>query len=176
MSAAWSQSELSNSAEREVAFVKLARDYPQAKLLMTGGNGGILDQEFREADISRNLLTDLGMNTNRIVFERDSRNTYENAINSKPLMQPQQGETWLLITSGYHMPRSVGIFCQQGWAVLPWPVDHQTSSDTLLRFGLNPAGNLNALRNALHEWAGLVVYYMTGKTPAVLPGICSLEK
>jgi uncharacterized SAM-binding protein YcdF (DUF218 family) len=176
MSAAWSQTELSSSAEREIAFAQIAREYPQAKLVMSGGNGDIRDQEYREADVSRTLLGNLGMDTNRIVFERDARNTFENARNSKALMQPQPRETWLLITSGYHMPRSVGIFCAQGWPVLPWPVDHETSRETQLRLGLNPAGNLQSLGAALHEWTGLVVYYLTGKTTAVLPGLCSLEK
>ena len=176
MSAAWSQSELGNSAEREIAFVQLARKYPQAKLVMTGGNGDIRDQQYREADVSQALLDALGVDTSRIVFERDARNTFENASNSKALIQPQHGETWLLITSGFHMPRSVGIFCAQGWPVLPWPVDHQTSTEALTRLGLNPAGNLSMLRTALHEWAGLVVYYLAGKTNAVLPGLCSLEK
>lgn len=176
LSAAWMQSELASSAEREIAFAQLARRYPQAKLVMTGGNGSVRDQEYREADISPALLEALGMEPGRVVFERNSRNTYENAVNSKPLLQPRPGETWLLITSAYHMPRSAGIFCRQDWPVLPWPVDHQTSRATLTRLQLNLGGNLNTLRTALHEWAGLLAYYITDKTTEVLPGLCALEK
>lgn len=176
LSAAWMQSELTSSAEREITFAQMARQYPQARLLMTGGNGNLSDQEFREADISPTLLAALGVDTGRVVFERNSRNTYENALNSKPLILPQPDENWLLITSAYHMPRSAGIFCRQGWRVLPWPVDHQTSKATLMRIGLNLGVNLNTLRVALHEWAGLLAYYMTDKTTEVLPGICPLEK
>ena len=176
MSHAWSQYELASSAEREIAFARLAREYPQAKLLMTGGNGTLRDQEYREADVSQVLLADLGVDISRVVFERDSRNTYENAVNSTSLMQPQPGENWILVTSAYHMPRSVGIFCQQGWPVLPWPVDHQTSMETLSRVGLELGGNLYMLHTALREWTGLLVYHMTNKTPAILPGLCSLEK
>lgn len=175
-SAAWEQSELGNSAEREVAFMQLAREYPQAKLLMTGGNGRLLDQQYREADVSQGLLQTLGMDPQRIVFERDARNTYENAGNGKRLMQPRPGETWILVTSAYHMPRSVGIFCKQGWPVLPWPVDHHTAPQALRRLDPNLGGNLGMLRTALHEWAGLVVYYMTGKTEQLLPAVCSKEK
>jgi uncharacterized SAM-binding protein YcdF (DUF218 family) len=172
MSHAWSQSELTSSAEREIAFARIAREYPQAKLLMSGGNGNVLDQDYREADISRSLLAELGMDVSNIVFERDARNTFENAVNSKPLMQPKPGETWLLVTSAYHMPRSVGVFCKQGWPVMPWPVDHQTSVETLKRLGFSLMGNLYNLRVAIHEWGGLIVYYMTGKTTAVLPERC----
>jgi uncharacterized SAM-binding protein YcdF (DUF218 family) len=175
VSATWEQNELGNSAEREIAFMQLAREYPQAKLLMTGGNGALLDQEYREADFSQSLLRTLGMDLHRIVFERNARNTYENVLNSKPLMQPRPGETWLLVTSAYHMPRSVGIFCKQGWPVLPWPVDHYTVPEDLTRFDLNLGANLTLLRIALHEWAGLAAYYLTGKTPDLLPAICPME-
>src|SRR5688572_23704280 len=97
VSAAWGQSELGNSAEREIAFMQLAREYPRAKLVMSGGNGAIFDQEYREADVSQALLQTLGIDPARVVFERDARNTYENALNSKALMQPRADETWLLV-------------------------------------------------------------------------------
>lgn len=175
-SAAWGQAEMGNSAEREIAFMQLAREYPEARLVMSGGNGEIFGQQYREADISQSLLQTLGMDLQRIVFERDARNTYENALNSKPLMQPRIGETWLLVTSAYHMPRSVGIFCKQEWPVLPWPVDHYTAPDDLMALDSNLGGNLGVLRIALREWAGLAVYYMTGKTTALLPAVCPMEK
>ncbi len=176
VSAAWGQSELGNSAEREIAFMQLAREYPGAKLVMSGGNGAIFDQEYREADVSRSLLQTLGMDPDRIVFERDARNTYENALNSKPLMQPRPDETWVLVTSAYHMPRSVGIFCKQGWPVVPWPVDHYTAPDELTSIDPSLGSNFSMLRVAMREWSGLIVYYMTGKTTALLPAVCSMEK
>jgi len=176
VSAAWEQNELGSSAEREIAFVELAREYPQAKLLMTGGNGALLDQQYREADFSLSLLQTLGVDPHRVVFERNARNTYENAVNSQPLMQPRAGETWLLVTSAYHMPRSVGIFCKQGWPVLPWPVDHYTAPKDLTRLDPNLGNNLSLLRVALREWTGLAVYYLTDKTFSLLPDVCPMEK
>jgi uncharacterized SAM-binding protein YcdF (DUF218 family) len=170
----WQQVALGATAEREVAFASLARQYPDARLLMTGGSGDLRNQELREADVSPRLLRDLQLDTARVVFERDSRNTYENAVNGKPLMQPKPGETWLLITSAFHMPRSVGVFCGQGWPVIPWPVDYKTSpEDRQLAFNLS--SKLIDLDQVLHEWLGLAVYYVTGKIPALLPAQCPLS-
>ena len=55
-----------------------------------------------------------------------SRNTVENAVFSMDLAKPQPGERWLLVTSGYHMPRAIGIFRRAGFAVEPYPVDWRT--------------------------------------------------
>lgn len=172
----WNQVQLNNAAERNVAFVELARRYPSAKLLMSGGNGSPGSQQFREADVARELFATLGVDVARIEFERDSRNSWENVSYSKTLMSPQPGETWILITSAAHMPRAVGLFCAQGWPVLPWPVDHQTAASILLRLRLNLANNLVGLNWALHEWAGLIVYYASGKIGSPLPTTCLTEE
>lgn len=170
----WNQVALGTSAEREIAFATLANQYPNARLLMSGGSGNIMNQEHREADLSPRLLRDLNVDTSRVVFERDSRNTYENALNSKPLMQPKPGETWVLVTSAAHMPRAVGVFCAQQWPVIPWPVDFKTTQDNL-GFFFNFANRLDGLNQILHEWAGLVSYRLTGKTEKLLPLACPLS-
>lgn len=173
LSAYWQQPELSASAEREFAFATLARQYPAAKLVMTGGSASLVDTEFREADYVPLFLQQLQLDPARVMFERESRNTYENALNSKALAQPQAGEVWILVTSAGHMPRSVGAFCQQDWPVLPWPVDHMTAP-TDMDLGFNLLARVQDLRTALHEWLGLTAYYVTGKTPALLPAQCAV--
>ncbi|MES2605975.1 MAG: YdcF family protein [Pseudomonadota bacterium] len=172
LSAYWQQPELSASAEREFAFATLGRQYPNAKLVMTGGSASLVDNEYREADFVPLLLQQLQIDPSRVIFERNSRNTYENAVNSKALVQPQAGEVWILVTSAGHMPRSVGAFCKQGWPVLPWPVDHMTAP-TELDIGFDLLGHVQDLRTALHEWLGLTAYYATGKTTALFPTQCT---
>jgi len=172
LSAYWQQPELSNSSEREIAFALLARRYPQARLVMTGGNGNVLNNELKEADYESLFLQQMQIDAARLELERESRNTYENASLSKALVHPRPGEVWVLITSASHMPRAVGIFCKQGWPVLPWPVDHMTAPTTL-QIGFNLSNNLQELNYALHEWLGLLAYYVTGKTTALLPTQCT---
>lgn len=168
----WNQTELGESAERYLAFATLAQEHRRAKLLFTGGNGAILDQDYREADIALYLLESLGLNRRRMELERDSRNTYENAVNSKALVQPQAGEVWVLVTSAAHMPRAVGVFCAADWPVIPYPVDHVTTPGRQLRFDPDLAGNLDKLNDSFREWLGLLVYRLTGKTTALFPSGC----
>ena len=169
LSAARHQPILTDSAERLTAFVALARQYPDAKLLFTGGSASVVDTVDREADVARTVFEGVGLDVSRVTFERDSRNTYENAVMSKAVVQPQPGETWLLVTSAYHMPRAVGCFRVQGWPVIAYPVDYGTAP------GGNPAtfsllGGLDGVHWALREWIGLGFYYLAGRTDRFLPG------
>ena len=117
---------LNGAAERLTEFVALARGYPDARLVFTGGSGSLVSGELPEADPARTLLSELGIAPERVVFEHRSRNTYENAIFTRELVRPQPGQTWILITSASHMPRSVGIFNKLDWPVIPWPVGYKS--------------------------------------------------
>lgn len=168
----WDQPEFGGAADRYLAFIELAREYPEARLVFTGGIGTLLDQEYKEADIAGYFLESMGIDRSRLELERESRNTVENAVNSKALMQPASGENWILITSAAHMSRSIGVFCQQQWPVIPWPVDHESSPGMQTRIVFDPADNLSTLNTHTREWIGLFAYYITGKTSALLPSGC----
>lgn len=105
-----------------------------------------------------------------IVFESESRNTVENAINSKQVVAPTAGANWILVTSAFHMPRAIDVFCKQDWPVHPYPVDHYSLQGNLLRLNADFSGNLSILRNAMREWVGLFAYRMTGRSAQLLPG------
>lgn len=156
---------LNDSAERFTAFVALARRFPDAKLIFSGGSGSLVPGGTAEADIAKPLLADLGLDPARILFDRDSRNTYENAVDARRLADPQPRQVWVLITSAAHMPRAVGCFRRAGWSVLPWPVGYKTG---VAPFG-NPGPGLAMLDNALHEWLGLAAYRLLGRTDALFP-------
>jgi uncharacterized SAM-binding protein YcdF (DUF218 family) len=170
--AAWKQPEFGGAAERDLTFLKLARQYPDAKLLFTGGSGNMLVRDYSGADVARTLFEQEGLNIARITFDSKSRNTHESAALSKALVKPAAGENWILITSAFHMPRSLGIFCKIDWPVIPYPVDHNTWRGNLFRIELNLADHLLGVRTAVHEWIGLGAYYATGKTTALLPLDC----
>lgn len=168
LSDAWGQTELESSADRLTAFSYLAGLYPQAQLVYTGGSASVSEQAFKEADYVGFLLTQMGLGQAAIVYESASRNTAENASNSKPLVNPQPGQNWILVTSAYHMPRAVGVFCQQQWPVHAYPVDHYSQPANLWRLKFNFAENLGLLRTAMREWAGLIAYRFSGRTDRLL--------
>ena len=126
----------------------------------------------READYVRPLWESFGIARDRILLERDSRNTVENATMTKALVNPKPGERWLLVTSSWHMPRAVGVFRQAGFQVEPYPVDWISTGDELRWLGLSKsfAGGLHAIDNAAHEWVGMLVYWLTGRSSEFFPG------
>ncbi|MDA1369726.1 MAG: YdcF family protein [Proteobacteria bacterium] len=169
-SQAWNQVEIGSAGDRLTNFLYLAGLFPDAQLVFTGGSGAVTQQEFKEAEFAQYLFEQLGVTDRAIIYESESRNTFENALNSKELLSPAEGEKWILITSAFHMPRSVGIFCQQEWVVTPYPVDHYSRKGDLLRVEFNFSGNLSLLVTAVKEWVGLVAYRITGRTDQLLPG------
>jgi uncharacterized SAM-binding protein YcdF (DUF218 family) len=154
---------------RILAIGKLARDYPNARIVYTGGNGNLLAAGGAEADYLQPLLTTMGVDAARVILEPRSRNTAENAAFTRDLVKPKPGERWLLVTSALHMPRSVGSFRKAGFAVEAYPVAWRT--DVTYRFSpsLGISGNLGRLDSAANEWVGLVAYRLAGHTAELWP-------
>ena len=122
-----------------------------------------------EADIVKQLLDDLTIDQTHILFENKSRNTYENALYSYDLMAPTPGSHWILITSAAHMPRAIGSFRAVGWSgILGYPVDYQTPETGYSRYWDIGHGT-SLIGRALHEYAGLLVYWLSGRSTAFLP-------
>jgi uncharacterized SAM-binding protein YcdF (DUF218 family) len=158
------------AAERMTAFVGLARRYPEAKLVFTGGSGLLMPGSLSEADVARALFTELGVDQKRMIYEDASRTTFENAELSRRLVHPKPDEVWILVTSANHMPRSVGVFRRLGWKMLPWPVAFKAPAGRDVAV-LHPfVSHLAIVDLAVHEWVGLLVYYLTGRTDALFPG------
>lgn len=169
VSAARGQPSLNGAVERVTALVELGRRYPDARLVFSGGSGSVTTQEHKEAPAARDFLAGLGFDVGRVVFEAQSRNTRENATLTRERMAPKPGETWLLVTSAMHMPRSVGTFRAVGWPVVPYPVDFVTTGRAG-GLGLDLGRGLGALGAALHEGLGMVYYRMRGWTDRLYPG------
>lgn len=160
---------LLSGAERLTEFVTLARQYPEARLVFSGGTGSLLTPELKEAPVARRFLDSLGFDVNRINFEDQSRNTYENALLTRQLVKPKPGDRWVLMTSALHMPRSVGVFRAAGWDVIPYPVDYLTTGERRFALRFDFQNGINVLRVAAREWTGLVAYRLLGRTKALLP-------
>ena len=161
---------LTGDAARMTTGVELARRYPTARLVFSGGSGGLLDEGPAEAIGARKLWLSLGVPAERMTFEANSRNTWENGLFTRDLVKPKPGETWLLVTSAWHMPRSVGIFRHLDFDVTPYPVAYRTFGDE--RDFLLPTSVIDKvimLDYSVREWVGLLAYWLAGKTNALFP-------
>jgi uncharacterized SAM-binding protein YcdF (DUF218 family) len=161
---------LNESAERLTETLRLARALPDAKVVFTGGSGSLFGGEGIGSDI-RKFFIDAGIEPSRIVIENNSRNTYENATLTKAILKPTPQDRWLLVTSAYHMPRSIGVFRKVGFEVIPYPVDFRTRGrkDAFNPFDSIAAG-LARTDLAAKEWIGLAAYWLSGRSSALFPG------
>jgi uncharacterized SAM-binding protein YcdF (DUF218 family) len=161
---------LNESAERITAVAALARTYPQARILYSGGTGRFILGKGAEAEIAASLFESIGLPRERLILEGRSRNTVENAKFSRTLAAPKPSERWLLVTSAYHMPRAMGLFRAAQFPVEAYPVDWRTAAgDGLFPFEAVSVG-LRRTDTAVREWVGLVVYRLTGRTQTLFPG------
>ncbi|MCR6736295.1 MAG: YdcF family protein [Afipia sp.] len=163
--------EMDASAERIVTMLQLARRYPAAPIVFSGGSANLIETPVPEAPIAGDLLEDFGTARSRIVLESESRTTAENAAFTRKLISPKPGERWLLVTSAFHMPRSIGAFRKAGFDVEAYPVDWRTRgwSDARTPFATLSAG-LARTDVAVHEWVGLIAYWATGRSSELFPG------
>lgn len=160
-----------DEGERVVVAALLAKRYPSAKILFSGGNGSLLASSSTEADEARKLLIGLGVDPARITLEDQSRNTDENARFSAALVHPEPSQRWLLVTSAFHMPRSMGLYEKAGFNVTPYPVAFRTyGPGSTPPWNFDPARNLQQVEFAVKEWIGLAVYRATGKIDTLFPG------
>lgn len=162
---------LTEAGDRLTEGVALAVRYPEARLVFTGGSDQFVADGPSEGEAAQRFFRAMGIPDSRITIEDRSRDTAENARFSKALLDPKPGERWLLVTSAFHMPRSIGSFRAAGWDVLPWPTDYRTSGPgDLTRFVSQPSVGLQRVDVATKEWIGLVAYRLSGRTNALFPG------
>jgi uncharacterized SAM-binding protein YcdF (DUF218 family) len=161
-----------SAADRIIAGAALARRYPDARFVFTGGSADLISGDAREADYANAVFESLGIPKSRLIMERRSRNTYENAQFTADMVKPKPGERWLLVTSAFHMPRSIGLFRKAGFTIEAYPVDWRVGRNwsTILAFAPIANDGLGRTDLGLREWMGLVAYRLTGRTDALLPG------
>jgi uncharacterized SAM-binding protein YcdF (DUF218 family) len=160
---------LNGGAERITVATELARRYPNARIVFSGGTGSLFGGAL-EAPFAVKEFEALGIARDRITAEEQSRNTIENAVFSRLVAQPKPGERWLLVTSAVHMPRAIAAFRAAGFPVEACPVSWRTRGpiDATEPFGSFTAG-LEMTDVAAHEWIGLIAYRLAGKTTELFP-------
>jgi uncharacterized SAM-binding protein YcdF (DUF218 family) len=156
------QPALNSAAERMVAPLPLMQQHPHLRLLFTGGEGELWAQALTEAQRADIFYRAMGLAPERLILEDRSRNTFENAVLSAAVAGVDIKKPWLLVTSAWHMPRSMATFEKAGWNVTPYPVDFRTGQSTpWTDYSLSDGASRWQL--LLHEWLGLWVYQRTGR-------------
>ena len=162
--------ELIDAGDRFLEMIALARWFPEARLVYSGGSGEAFEGGISEAEEVKRKAIAYGLDPARITFEPDSRNTWENALRTHDRVRPLPGERWLLVTSAFHMPRAMGAFRKAGFDPQAHPVDFRTRgpADRGASFA-SVAHGLGRIDLAAKEWLGLAAYYLTGRSNALFP-------
>lgn len=166
---------VNEAGERLIEAAILARRFPDAKILFSGGSNALLGSRKSEAEGAAEIFQAHGISADRLLLEDKSRNTFQNATYSKKVMSGKMTGNWLLITSANHMPRAMGAFRKAGFKVLPWPVDFRTRGQgDQFHFFSKPSEGWRRVDIAAREWIGLLVYRLTGRADNLFPA--PLEK
>ncbi len=153
---------LNSSAERMTMAVALWRRNPHLRIVFTGGEGDLFGSGPSEAERALQFFDSMGVPRTALTLETRSQNTYENAVFTHALPGLDAQQPWLLLTSAWHMPRSLATFQKAGWNVTPYPVDFRTG-------GMTPLSKYNLGEGAerwellLHEWLGIASYRLSGR-------------
>jgi uncharacterized SAM-binding protein YcdF (DUF218 family) len=162
--------EMNQAADRYIEAVRLARLYPQAKILVSGGDGSFSGTYKGDAELSGTFFQSMGVDPAGIIMEKTSRNTIENVAETKTLLDANKLSDCLLITSAYHMPRAKALFDAEGVTIVPWPSDYRASGKVEFRLDFTqPSLNAALTSTAMREWAALLNAYLQGKSATLVP-------
>jgi uncharacterized SAM-binding protein YcdF (DUF218 family) len=158
--------------QRFLTALRLAASYPEARIVYTGGplketGRGPLETQTAVAE---RILQSAGLDPRRLSFETASRDTCDNATNTRKLVDPQPGETWVVVTSAIHMPRTIACFRAAGWPeIIAQPADYTSAVGGLNLGSFQIVDNLDRFDMATHEWLGLAYYRLSGRTKEFFP-------
>ena len=156
------QSALGEAAERMTEVLPLIKRQPKLRVLFTGGEGELFANDLPEAERARRFFSAQGVPDSTLILESASRTTFENAVFSKALPGVDANQPWLLVTSAWHMPRSMAAFERAGWNVTAYPVDFRAGqSAPWTQYSMDDG--VKKWRIALHEVIGMWVYRLTGR-------------
>jgi len=153
---------LNSSAERLTKALEIYKKNPRLLILFSGFSGELKPQGWSESDMAKKFFLDQGVKLDNLIFENQSRNTFENIKYSKDIITNYKG-TWGLITSANHMPRSFFTFKKQGLILEPINVDYKTGTSRMFWINFNISSGLSNWSIILHELIGITYYKITNK-------------
>ena len=152
----YNQINLNSSVERLIESILLIKKYPKALIVFSGGLG--------HARVARDFFYNMDISLNNFIFEKKSRNTFENILFSKKMIDPKSNERWLIVTSAFHMDRSLAISKKLEWKFIPYVTDFNQRKNFSWKLTLNFLDNFYEFEKASHEWVGLISYYFLGRS------------
>jgi uncharacterized SAM-binding protein YcdF (DUF218 family) len=153
---------LNSSAERLTKALEIYKKNPRILILFSGFSNAVKTQGWSDSDMAKKFFLDQGVKIDNLIFENQSRNTFENIKYSKDIISNYKG-TWGLITSANHMPRSFFAFKKQGLILEPINVDYKTGTSRMFWINYDISSGLTNWNFIFHELIGIAYYKVTNK-------------
>jgi uncharacterized SAM-binding protein YcdF (DUF218 family) len=153
---------LNSSAERLTKALEIYKKNPRLLILFSGFSRELKSQGWSESDMAKKFFLEQGVKIDNLIFENQSRNTFENVKYTKDIISNYKG-TWGLITSANHMPRSFFTFKKQGLILEPISVDYKTGTSRMFWINFDISSGLSNWNIILHELIGIAYYKITNK-------------
>jgi uncharacterized SAM-binding protein YcdF (DUF218 family) len=153
---------INSSAERLTKALEIYKKNPKILILFSGFSEELKPQGWSDSDMAKKFFLDQGVKLDNLIFENQSRNTFENIKYSKDIIINYKG-TWGLITSANHMPRSFFTFKKQGLILEPISVDYKTGTSKMFWINFDISSGLSNWRVVLRESIGIAYYKVTNK-------------
>jgi uncharacterized SAM-binding protein YcdF (DUF218 family) len=154
-----------HGVDRLLQAIQLYKKGKIRKIVFTGGSGSLTYPDMKEGIYVREFLLQLGIPQEDFFIESESNNTHENATFTKPILDKEfPNGKFLLITSAYHMRRSIGCFKKAGITVTPYSTDRY-AGERKMAFDFFFIPNVDALdvwQAAIHEMSGYMIYKVAG--------------
>ena len=148
---------LNSSSERLTKALEIYKRNSRVLILFSGFSKEYNPQGWSESDMAKKFFLEQGVKIDNLIFENQSRNTFENVKYSREIINNYKG-TWALITSANHMPRSFFTYKKQGMILEPINVDYKTGTSKMFWINFNISKGLDHWKIIFHE-VGLGIYY-----------------
>jgi uncharacterized SAM-binding protein YcdF (DUF218 family) len=153
---------LNGSVERLTKALEIYKKNPRLLILFSGFSRESKPLGWSDSDMAKKFFLDQGVKLDNLIFENQSRNTFENIKYSKDIIANNKG-TWGLITSANHMPRSYFTFKKQGLILEPISVDYKTGTTKMFWINFDISSGLSNWKIIFHELIGIAYYKVTNK-------------
>ena len=156
------ETSINGGAERLTKALEIYKKNPRILILFSGFSSQLSPDGWSESQMARKFFFDQGVKNDNLLFEEKSKNTFENIIFSKDLIDKNKG-VWGLITTASHMPRAFFSFKKNGIILEPIIVDYQTGTSKMFWLNFDIYRGISNWRTIFHEIVGLSYYKITNK-------------
>jgi len=148
---------------RVLKAVRLFKEKAAPIIIMTGGSGSLFRQDYKEAVFMKELASELGVPPDKILVETESRNTRENIVYTKQILQKIKAKKVVLVTSALHLPRAYALSTKAGIDAVPVAAEFYATDEAYNPFNFVPSpGDLLYSSAAIKEYVGILAYWLMG--------------